>query len=76
MKIQLKISSTKFNNLLDYLPDCEIPKDKKKQTKICKFIAQTLFDCTLDCWDINSSQFYNWIERTTAKKFNLKKYEI
>ena len=75
MKIQLKIPSRAYNNLLDYIQDYEAPRSKSGQIKVRRFIAQLLFDAALESQDCNTAAFYGWVQETTAQTFKLKKYE-
>jgi hypothetical protein len=75
MKLSIKISDRKFNELLSYISTYEIPDNKRIQTQIRTFIATTLISEVLDGYDgFGRSEFFVWIDELVGKKFKLKKY--
>jgi len=75
--LKVKISDTKYNDLLNYISSYEIPTSKILQDKIRAFIANTLMVEVLDGYTgFDHTEFYTWIEDKVAKKFKLKEYGI
>lgn len=74
MKIlQVQLSDTKYNHLLEYITKYEIPLDDDIQTNMRQYIFELLVDEALNNANMDSSDFYEWIESKVAAKFKLKK---